>query len=104
MFTVKSIVCTSLDIARAHATDLTSDEEKSPTTVQLRSFVPTAKIPLYSRKEKSTKSTDKKAEGVELMHAADFVLNEGEYSPEQISSWEEVVDWEPSHLIDSGKH
>lgn len=103
IFSVQSIVCPSLDIARAYAANLTSDEEKCSTTIQLSPFVSTAEIPLYSRKEKSTKSTDKEMESIELMYTADFVLNMGENSPQKIRSWDEVVDRESSHSVATRK-
>lgn len=55
------------------------------------------KIPLDSRKEESTQNSNEESESIKLMHTADFVLDQGEHSPQEISCWEEVIDRKASH-------
>lgn len=98
MSTVQACIGTSLDVARAHATNLACNEENGATTAQLRTFVPTAQVPLHRREEEAAERSDKKAQRIQLMYVTDLVLGESEDTPEKIGGRQEIVDRKTSHL------
>jgi len=91
MESIERIISSDLDVAGTRTADLTSNEEESSTTVQFRAFIPASDMPLGSRKEESTQSSDEESKCVELMNVACFILDQSKHAPEEVGSREEIV-------------